>query len=260
MNQEIDWLLQEKYQGVKSADFEADCARLATGVPLGYLIGHVPFLDCTIHLDSHPLIPRVETEYWVEKAIAVIKQPTPVTPNLRGRTPTILDLCAGSGAIGVAVARELPDALVTFSELDPSHLSTIKKNLTYNLPNQTSATDGRYEIIASDLFAQVRAGQTFDFILSNPPYIDTAAHTVALSVTNHEPHLALFCGLAGMEIITRIITQLSTCLNPEGQLWLEHEPTQAVAIATLATVHGLTCLTHPDQYGTPRFSVLSVAQ
>jgi len=71
-NQELDWLLKEKYHGVESEAFHADCARLATGEPLGYLIGHVPFLNCTIHLDSHPLIPRPETEFWTEQAIAEI--------------------------------------------------------------------------------------------------------------------------------------------------------------------------------------------
>ena len=69
---EEKWLLQEKYHGEKTEAFFADCKRLALGEPLGYLIGHVPFLDCTIWLDNHPLIPRPETEHWVEQVIEVI--------------------------------------------------------------------------------------------------------------------------------------------------------------------------------------------
>ncbi len=66
MSKDIAWLLQEKYGGEKSEAFFADCKRLALGEPLGYLIGHTPFLDCTIYLDSKPLIPRAETEFWTE--------------------------------------------------------------------------------------------------------------------------------------------------------------------------------------------------
>ena len=73
MSQDIEWLLKEKYAGEKSDAFFADCKRLALGEPLGYLIGHTPFLDCVIHLDSKPLIPRPETEFWTERVISDIK-------------------------------------------------------------------------------------------------------------------------------------------------------------------------------------------
>ena len=107
MSQDIEWLLEEKYSGEKNDAFFADCKRLALGEPLGFLIGHVPFLDTTIYLDSKPLIPRPETEYWTEAVIADIKtnypardlENTPGAEQLR-----VLDLCAGSGCIGVAIA------------------------------------------------------------------------------------------------------------------------------------------------------------
>ena len=245
-NQEIAWLLREKYQGVTNADFEADCARLAAGEPLCYLIGHVPFLHCIIHLDSHPLIPRAETEYWVEQAIIIIS-------NFSCRTPKILDLCAGSGAIGVAVAKAVPKALVTFAEIDSIHRPTIQKNIKLNLPAKNTN-----QVVASDLFENI-VGQ-FDFILTNPPYIDAAAHTVDRDVAAHEPHLALFGGTLGMDIIERIICEAPQHLTPTGQLWIEHEPAQVAAITTLASHHHFTSVTHPDQYGVARFSVLTMAQ
>jgi release factor glutamine methyltransferase len=249
-NQEIAWLLREKYLGVKSAAFEADCARLAAGEPLGYLIGHVPFLDCTIHLDSHPLIPRVETEYWVEKAIGAVSK-------LRGRTPKILDLCAGSGAIGVAVAKAVPDANLTFAEIDPAHLPTIQKNIETNTPLWFNRLN-YYKVVAGDLFESVDG--LFDYILTNPPYINAEANTVDENVATYEPHLALFGGAAGMEIIARIIAEAPTHLTPTGQLWIEHEPVQVEAITALAHTHGFFIVTHPDQYDTPRYSILSMAQ
>jgi release factor glutamine methyltransferase len=257
------WLLKEKYQGVESDAFLADVKRLETGEPLAYLIGSIPFLDCTIYLDSQPLIPRPETEYWVEQAIKTIK-----TPSSRqdlelgdGHGPTsnltILDLCAGSGAIGVAVAKAVKDAGVTFIEIGPSHLSTIKKNLN---ENTTIYDSERYKILESNLFDKLGNKDKFDFILTNPPYIDAKANTVDINVENHEPHLALFGGNDGMEIITKIINSAKDHLTPTGQLWIEHEPFQSEAIKNLAERNGYQIVTHLDQYQVARFSVLCVTQ
>ncbi len=263
-NQEINWLLREKYQGEKSDTFFADCARLEAGEPLAYIIGQVPFLDCTIHLDSHPLIPRPETEYWTEKAITTIKTTLPrqglgLALGLAsggvgtwGSSPKILDLCAGSGAIGVAVAKAISEAQVTFAEIDSAHLPTIKKNLAGNTIIYDST---RYPIVVSDLFTHISG--TFDFILTNPPYIDRDAKTVDDSVVAHEPHLALFGGDNGMEIIARIITEAHKHLRPSGQLWIEHEPFQLEAIAHLAHLHSYTATHFTDQYDTRRYSVLT---
>jgi len=301
MYQDEKWLLKEKYHGVESEAFHADCARLATGEPLGYLIGHVPFLNCTIHLDSHPLIPRPETEFWTEQAIAEIIHQATTKTEVRGRTtylaeksaehkqnpglpryarkdateklrdgipkrrdsiPTILDLCAGSGAIGVAVAKALPEAQVTFAEVDSTHLPTIKKNIAFNSTvNSTIKGDGNYKNIESDVFKNITAESKFDFILTNPPYIDVLANTIDANVALHEPHLALFGGVSGMEIIARIIAEAPNYLTLDGQLWIEHEPIQSVAILELANAAGFaTAVTHVDQYGVLRFSVLTMAQ
>ncbi len=256
-NQEIEWLLSEKYHGEKTAGFFTDCARLEAGEPLAYVISSIPFLNTTINLDSHPLIPRPETEYWVEQAIATIKttlskQDLGFVQNHSSERVHVLDLCAGSGAIGVAVAKAVPEATVTFAELDPAHLPTIKNNLTENTTIYSSI---KYPVIESDLFSNVPG--TFDFILTNPPYIDAKAHTVEASVTSHEPHLALFGGEAGLAIITRIICEASSYLTPHGQLWIEHEPFQTEAINILATTNGFTSRNHDDQYGTVRYSILT---
>lgn len=256
ISQEKQWLLTEKYHGIETKDFLLDCARLVAGEPLGYVIGQVPFLDCQIWLDSKPLIPRPETEYWTELAISHIKK-------LRSNQSTsvrVLDLCAGSGAIGVAVAKAIPDAVVTFAELDPTHLPTIKKNLQENTTIYSSISSGKisqtYEVIESNLYTNVSG--VFDVILTNPPYIDVAANTVTESVTDHEPHLALFGGVAGMEVITQIITEAKTHLTPlTGQLWIEHEPFQAKAIHAHAATAGFVCTHHGDQYHTVRYSILT---
>jgi release factor glutamine methyltransferase len=266
-NQEASWLLCEKYHGHDCPAYHEDLARLAAGEPLAYVIGYVPFLGCKIWLDSRPLIPRPETEYWVEKAIITIKQSvTPrgtlgnslgfpseqlTTEPLIDEHLHILDLCAGSGAIGVAVANHIPQSNVTFAEIDHIHLPTIKKNIDHTRSQNSSVN---WTITQSDLFENITS--TFDFILTNPPYIDPALDRTELSVKNYEPPLALYGGDGGLALIKKIIAQAPIHLQPQGQLWIEHEPEQAEALAALGTTAGFAVTTHPDQYGVLRYSVL----
>ncbi len=260
-NQEAGWLLKEKYHGQKTEGFLADCARLEAGEPLAYLIDSIPFLDCTITLTSKPLIPRPETEFWVEQAISAIKS-AQGSPRQGLGEPwasglLVLDLCAGSGAIGVAVAKACPDAHVAFAELEAAHFPTIKQNLALNLMLTEPILRERYTFYTGDLLDALPPDTMFDFILSNPPYIDAAANTVEATVTAHEPHLALFGGERGLELIALIIAAAPNHLRPNGQLWLEHEPFQAEAIQALAEEHGFTTTHHEDQYGTVRYSILT---
>ena len=248
MNKEEQWLLNEKYKGVESFAFHADLERLRTGEPLAYIIGSIPFLGCTIHLDTHPLIPRPETEFWVEEAIKTIQSTTLCESN-----PQILDLCAGSGAIGIAVAKAIPEVHVTFGEIDAKHMPIIAKNLEANGIDCT-----RYKVFASNLFENITG--TYDFILTNPPYIDPAIDRAEASVKTHEPHLALYGGSDGMEIIEKIIAQATEHLKNTGQLWIEHEPEQKEAIAKHGIDSGFIVTTHTDQYQVPRYSVLRMAQ
>lgn len=264
MRQEEKWLLEEKYNGVESEAFQIDLKRLNAGEPLGYIIGYIPFRNSRIYLDSHPLIPRPETEYWVSKAIdSILKN---YKPGMR-----VLDLCAGSGCIGVAVAEAIPDAQVIFSEIDPTHLPTIKKNLTQLHSIDQIFSDRReykngnaqvvnrmnleeFQVVESNLFKNVTG--KFDFILTNPPYIDVQIDRAESSVKNYEPHLALHGGNKGLDVISDIIIKASGYLNQSGQLWIEHEPEQVEDIKSLASQNGFFATAYEDQYGIERYSVL----
>lgn len=230
---------------MESEAFHTDLKRLTEGEPLAYVIGSVPFLNCTIYLDSHPLIPRPETEFWAEKAITEIR-------NYKYNCVKVLDLCAGSGAIGVAVAKAIPKTQLTFGEIEKQHLPTIGKNTE---ENNISCT--RYKVKQSDLFKNIEG--TFDFILTNPPYIDPALNRADDSVKNNEPHLALYGGKYGLEIIEKIIVDAQKYLNKNGQLWIEHEPEQVTDIHTCALENGYKISTHKDQYQVMRYSVLCIA-
>ena len=101
-NKDIAWLLEEKYNGEKTDSFFTDCRKLALGEPLGYIIGHVPFLNTKIHLDSRPLIPRPETEYWTELAINQIKEydSSRSTLGLETSEPLrVIDMCVQARAV-----------------------------------------------------------------------------------------------------------------------------------------------------------------
>ncbi len=240
---ERQWLLSEKHAGIQSPSFFADLERLQAGEPLAYLIGHVPFLGATIYLDSHPHIPRTETEYWVERAIEELTE--------RRGALRVLDLCAGSGCIGVAVLKALPMARVDFVEMDTRHHATIEKNIRENNidPNRT-------RILGGNLFEQIT--DDYDAILANPPYIDPALQQrVAPSVLAHEPRQALFGGEHGIELIEGILREAPRHLRADGLLFIEHEPEQADALRVAAAQFPATT-TYPDQYGTLRYTLLSL--
>ncbi len=269
---EVAWLLKEKHGGIPSEEFDIDVERLKAGEPLGYVIGFVPFLDTKIYLDlpagqegSRPLIPRPETEYWVEKAIdamsrrdldigstKTLKSRSPESDRGSGKMLRILDLCAGSGCIGIAVAHHVREVRVDFAEIDPHHHPTILKNLLQNniAPNRT-------RIFGGNLFEKVDG--PYDFILANPPYINPdLTGRIDESVLAHEPHLALFGGLGGMDLISKIIKESPRYLSKNGVLYIEHEPEQQEAVAKLAETSGFVS-SHIllDQYRAPRTTRLA---
>ncbi|MBY0538894.1 peptide chain release factor N(5)-glutamine methyltransferase [Patescibacteria group bacterium] len=239
-------LLREKYNEVETSEFFTDCVRLKNGEPLAYVIGWVPFLDCRIYLDSHPLIPRPETEFWVEDALAVIQQK---------EKAKVLDLFAGSGAIGVAVLKHAPHAHVDFGEIDPAHIPTIQKNIdtwsTYEVDH------ARARVIETDVWSNIK--DSYDFILTNPPYIAKELRgRVQNSVLLHEPHTALFADDNGFHFIEETIAEAKAHLSPAGVLWIEHEPEQAERLRSMGTEAGFTVQNKSDQYGVLRYSVLSI--
>ena len=257
MTREERWILDEKYQGdirgTKSEAFQTDCERLQKGEPLAYIIGYIPFLNTTIYLDSKPLIPRPETEFWVEKVIQEIKL---VLHTLGGPTPKlhILDLCAGSGCVGVAVLIAIPNAFFTFAEIVITHRTTIIKNCEFN-----GISKDRYTVTTGDLFNAVsKRNGTFDYILSNPPYIDEEAETVEKSVRDNEPSIALFGGTDGFEIIKRIIQSARPYIKPNGVLYIEHEPSQTELLRKTATLQNFSSTIYTDQYGIERYSALCI--
>ncbi|HVW71836.1 MAG TPA: peptide chain release factor N(5)-glutamine methyltransferase [Candidatus Paceibacterota bacterium] len=259
MDPDVALLIRDKYGGqAHEAGIQADQARLAAGEPVAYVIGWQPFLGLTIYLDSKPLIPRPETEWWAEELInalsperlALAHHRLPKGPALlrSGHPLRVLDLCAGSGAIGCAILKHCTSARVTFAELVPEHEATIWKNIREN-----GLDESRAEVRIGDLFAPL-AGERFDIIASNPPYIPESRE-LDRSVTNFEPREALRAGDDGLALIRRIAEEAPEHLHPGGELWLECDSEHADAARDLIAARAQRAELRTDPYGRPRVVV-----
>jgi release factor glutamine methyltransferase len=177
--------------------------------PVAYILGDQEFYGHLFKVSPAVLIPRPETEHLVEKALDWCRAK-------ELKTPKILDLCTGSGCVGLTVALEIPGAEVTLSELSPEAKSVALQN------RDDHGLQGRVQVLEGDLFEPINPGQSFDLILANPPYVEESyLDQMQKDVRDYEPHLALFAPEDGLSLIRRIIAQSPGFLKPGGLLALE---------------------------------------
>ena len=244
---DIEFLIRDKYPDLKPGDaslgLQEDIARLEAGEPLAYVIGWMPFFGLRIRLDSKPLIPRSETEWWTELLIIHLKRKF-------GQQPfALLDLCAGSGIIGLAVLKNCPNAQVTFAELVAEHAELIRKNLREN-----GLDESRVRVLSGDLFAPL-VNERFDIIATNPPYIPEG-RALDKSVLAYEPREALYAGLDGLALIDRIALDAADHLNALGEIWVECDISNVKdARDRLLSGGAQVAEIRTDQYGRSRLAV-----
>ncbi len=218
-------------------DFIRLVGRRATGVPLAYLTGRREFWSLPFRVGPGVLIPRPETELLVEKASGFAA----------GKKSAILDLGTGSGNVAVALARVLPGARVTASDISVRALRIAAAN---------AASNGcpRIRFIRSDLFSAFgRPGPRFDVIVSNPPYVSRAEWAgLAAEVRDHEPRRALVGGVRGTEFTERLVREARRFLKPEGRLVLEFGAGQDAAIRAMFGAGWEDVEIFPDLAGIPR--------
>lgn len=264
---DVEALIREKYDGKPDPEGMAqDMVRLSNEEPLAYVIGNIPFLGLTIHLDSRPLIPRSETEWWTELLIERIKE---LTIYHTDSTPvSVLDLCAGSGAVGLAVLKHCPNTRVSFVELVSKHVSTIRKNIEVNGLDAL-----RTALYTGDLFTPLKSkkitthnivqhlvldnegeNRVFDIIACNPPYIPET-RVLDASVRAYEPAEALWSGADGLTLINRIIIEAPSYLADHGELWMECDTSNIRQARELASKVFRETHIRTDQYGRERLLV-----
>ncbi len=209
---------------------DAFVKRVLTGEPLAYILGQWEFYGLPMFVNRDVLIPRDDTCAVVD---LVLKYADVTCPNLR-----ILDLCTGTGCIGLAIASRLTRAKVTLADISKDVLSVAKRNIT---ANQLSARVSSIQADALDAPSPFLG--IFDFIVSNPPYI-TAQEMKQLphSVADYEPHLALFGGEDGLHFYRNIIENYTQILKPGGFLAFEFGMGQGDSVCNLLEKKGYTIL------------------
>lgn len=217
-------------------DFQSLLAQRLRRVPLQYLTGEVSFLGQVFHVDSRVLIPRPETELLAERAIAALRGfPAPASA---------LDLCCGSGCLGLSLALAVPTAQVTLTDLSPAALDVARAN--------AARSGAQASFLQGDLFAPV-AGRRYHMIVSNPPYIPTAECAGLQAEVRQEPAMALDGGADGMAFYRRIAAEALAHLHPGGTLLLEVGWDQGEAVRRLLAEAGFQhTAAHLDWQNIPR--------
>ncbi len=204
--------------------------RILAGEPLAYVLGQWDFYGMTLFVDKNVLIPRDDTcavtDLAIKKALFL------------GENPRILDLCTGTGCIGLAVASRVKDAKVTLADYSREALAVAKKNVT------AQKLSGRVSCLPVNAMKPATAflGK-FDMIVSNPPYITTQEmEELPVSVKDFEPELALHGGIDGLDFYRAISKNFKDALKPGGYLCYEFGMGQGDAVCAILEENGYIVL------------------
>ncbi len=246
LEQNIALLLTEKYSGIESPEFFADVERLKAGEPYAYVLGWKDFLGVHIDLSRKPIIPRAETAHWALRAIEELKAKQAEL----GRPLRTFDAYAGSGNVGLAVAKHIPGTMSEISDLDALLSPGIAESA-----RRSDIPEEMIKIIPGDSL-QTATG-FYDAIFANPPYIPPSdIDNLDPDMVAHEPHLAFFANEGGNEFHKILIDQAWDFLNPGGAMYIEADEYQRPAIEALLKDTKWTYEFWGDQYGQVRFPVL----
>ena len=189
--------------------------RRCDGEPVQYIMKRADFMGMRFHVDSRVLIPRQDTETLVEAAIIALQG---------SENPRVLDLCTGSGCIGLSIATLVSGAQVTLADISAGALEVARKN-AHDLGCEANFRHG-------DLFKAV-GKEKFDLIASNPPYIPTDEMAQLQAEVRHEPALALDGGADGLDFYRRIAADAPAHLAKGGSIYLEVGMGEAQAVLQL---------------------------
>jgi len=223
--------------------YDEALARRATGVPAQYITGHQEFWGLDLIVSPAVLIPRPETEHIVEAVLELAKPKIterPASPQACRRSPErsrggsrtvrIVDVGTGSGAIALALAKELPTAEIHATDISPEALEVARANAARH------ELTSRIEFHQADLLDGFLP-TSLDIVVSNPPYVgESEEDSVQLEVRKFEPRTAVFAGPTGLEVIERLIPQARTVLRPGG--WLVFETSGTIAEAVRHSLAG----------------------
>lgn len=237
---------REMYAGEQACEaMEQAVSRVLSGEPLAYVLGQWEFFGLPLIITPDVLIPRDDTCAVTELAMKHAL--------FLGAGPRILDLCCGSGCIGLAIASRVKDARVTCADLSKDALAVTKKNITLN------KMTGRVSSLQVDAMGEPSAflGK-FDMIVSNPPYITTQEmQELSDSVKNYEPHLALHGGNDGLDFYRNISDNFRKALKPGGLLCFEFGMGQGDGVCDILKKNGFAILERTRDYNDRERAVIA---
>ncbi len=207
------------------------CVQRARRIPLQYLTQRQSFLGRDFYVDERVLIPRPETELLAERAIAILRE---------NKGAAALDLCCGSGCIGISIALACPDVDVHAADLSEDALAVTKRN--------AQKLGAKLTLHQSDLLDAVPARSLFHLIVSNPPYIPSAECLELQEEVRREPMMALDGGADGLDIYRRIAQEAPRFLTPGGTLLMEVGAGQARDVMALCQTAGMSPVAIHEDY------------
>lgn len=217
----------------------------AARVPLQHLTGWAAMGAITVEVGPGVFTPRLETDLLLAWALATLEGVS---------EPLVLELCTGSGALGLAMANARPDATVHAVEVDPTALAWARRNCEARQAHgdtpvrlhQGDATDRR-------LLVQLE-GQV-DLVLANPPYVP-AGSPVPPEVADHDPAVAVFAGTDGLDVIRPLVGAAAQWLKVGGSVGVEHDDTHGEVVPGLFAARRVYAdvMLHRDMAGRPRFT------
>lgn len=238
------WLLGHDLDELSAAQHN-DCEQLMqrrrNGEPVAHILGEREFWDFTLAVNASTLIPRPDTEVLVEAALA-----------LAPSGGVLADLGTGTGAVAIALARELPSATVFAGEHSGAAAQLAQQNIDCNAPQRVHLWQGSWLDAVAD--------HSLDMVVSNPPYIDAKDHHLFEGDVRFEPSSALVAAQSGLADIVCIAKQAQQVLKPSGWLLVEHGWDQEQSVAKIFAdcgYHNIRC--QYDYGGNPRITLGQIA-
>jgi release factor glutamine methyltransferase len=201
-------------------------------------------MNFEVEVGAGVFIPRPETESLAERAISVAQ-----SLGVDERGLSVVDLCSGSGVLAISLARAVPWASVVALEVSPEASVYLERNVSRLAPSATVVCGSVAD------FAKTLAQSSLDMIVANPPYIPDSEIPNDPEVFAHDPHLALFGGADGLDVVREIVALALHALRPGGVIMMEHSNLQGAAMAELLSANGFrTIHTEQDLLGRDRFT------
>lgn len=214
---------ERKLTAEEQTRYQEALAERARGVPAQYITGHQEFWGMDLIVTPAVLIPRPETEHLIETVLALAAD----KKSSSGKNLRIVDVGTGSGCIALALAKEFPPAEIHAIDVSEAALEIARANAARH------GLERRVTFHQADLLAGFDL-RDFDFVVSNPPYVgESEEDQVQLEVRKFEPHIAVFAGHEGTEVIARLIPQAQAALRTGGWLVLEVSGTIADTVQKL---------------------------